>query len=71
MQPKLGSKLCPRLNIGEGITDSQRVLEIARRDANGGRQCAWVVCGTAYAGPPLSSWCGLLSVGPTVKARGT
>ena len=35
--------------------ERQRVLEIAGREADGGRRCALAVCGTALAGPPLGS----------------
>ena len=31
------------------------MLEIAGREANGGRGCAPVVCGTARAGPPIDA----------------
>ena len=40
------------------------MLEIAGREADGGRRCAPAVCGTALAGPPLGSGCGLLSAVP-------
>ena len=40
------------------------MLEIAGREADGGRRCAPAVCGTALAGPPLGSRRGLLSAAP-------
>ncbi|KAI3492372.1 hypothetical protein L1887_43185 [Cichorium endivia] len=43
---------------------SELVLEIVGREANGGRRCVPVGCGTAIAGPPIDSgrgpvadWC--------------
>ncbi|GLS16980.1 hypothetical protein GCM10007897_44590 [Sphingobium jiangsuense] len=46
------------------------MLEIAGREADGGRRCAPAVCGTASAGPPIGSGRGLLSAAPAAKARG-
>ena len=45
------------------------MLEIAGREADGGRRCAPAVCGTVLAGPPLGSGRGLLSAAPAAKAR--
>ncbi|CAF2380404.1 unnamed protein product, partial [Brassica napus] len=51
MQPQSGGKFRPRLNMGERpiankYRESQRVLEIVGREADGGRRCALVGCRT-------------------------
>ncbi|CAF2086295.1 unnamed protein product [Brassica napus] len=51
MQPQSGGKFRPRLNMGERpiankYRESQRVLEIVGREADGGRRCVLVGCGT-------------------------
>jgi len=45
------------------------VLEIVGREADGGRRCAAVGCGTVRAGPPLDSRRGPLRVVPATEAR--
>ncbi|CAF2043613.1 unnamed protein product [Brassica napus] len=60
MQPQSAGKFRPRLNMGEGpiankYHESQRVLEIVGREADGGRQCVLVGCGTEQSGPPIDS----------------
>ncbi|CAF2043534.1 unnamed protein product, partial [Brassica napus] len=60
MQPQSGGKFCPRLNMGERpiankYRESQRVLEIVGREADGGRRCVLVGCGTEQSGPPIDS----------------
>ncbi|KAI3752343.1 hypothetical protein L2E82_24288 [Cichorium intybus] len=47
----------------------QRVLEIVGREANGGRRCVPVGCGTAIAGPPIDSGRGPVRIGAAAKAR--
>ncbi|KAI3483692.1 hypothetical protein L1887_46883 [Cichorium endivia] len=54
--------------IGAEI-ESQRVLEIVGREANGGRRCVPVGCGTAIAGPPIDSGRGPVRIGAAAKAR--
>ncbi|KAI3492393.1 hypothetical protein L1887_43153 [Cichorium endivia] len=49
--------------------ESQRVLEIVGREANGGRRCVPVGCGTAIAGPPIDSGRGPVRIGAAAKAR--
>ncbi|CAF2106853.1 unnamed protein product [Brassica napus] len=44
MQPQSDGKFCPRLNMGDRpiankYRESQRVLEIVGREADGGRRC--------------------------------
>ncbi|KAI3484788.1 hypothetical protein L1887_52001 [Cichorium endivia] len=48
---------------------SQRVLEIVGREANGGRRCVPVGCGTAIASPPIDSGRGPVRIGAAAKAR--
>ncbi|WZZ14906.1 hypothetical protein YC2023_107995 [Brassica napus] len=65
MQPQSGGKFRPRLNMGERpiankYRESQRVLEIVGREADGGRRCVLVGCGTEQSGPPID-----LGRGPT------
>ncbi|CAF2372964.1 unnamed protein product [Brassica napus] len=60
MQPQSGGKFRPRLNMGERpmankYRESQRVLEIVGREADGGRRCVLVGCGTEQSGPPIDS----------------
>ncbi|WZZ14992.1 hypothetical protein YC2023_108081 [Brassica napus] len=60
MQPQSGGKFHPRLNMGERpiankYRESQRVLEIVGREADGGRRCVLVGCGTEQSGPPIDS----------------
>ncbi|KAL4554411.1 hypothetical protein LXL04_039425 [Taraxacum kok-saghyz] len=47
---------------------SQRVLEIVGREANGGRRCVPVGCGTALAGLPIDSGRGPVRIGAAAKA---
>ncbi|KAI3485761.1 hypothetical protein L1887_50859 [Cichorium endivia] len=54
--------------IGAEI-ESQRVLEIVGREANGGRRCVPVGCGTAIASPPIDSGRGPVRIGAAAKAR--
>ncbi|KAI3476200.1 hypothetical protein L1887_62272 [Cichorium endivia] len=54
------------LEEGEVVT---RVLEIVGREANGGRRCVPVGCGTAIAGPPIDSGRGPVRIGAAAKAR--
>ncbi|WZY99610.1 hypothetical protein YC2023_071939 [Brassica napus] len=60
MQPQSGGKFCPRLNMGERsiankYRESQRVLEIVGREADGGRRFIPVGCGTEQSGPLIDS----------------
>ncbi|WZZ71357.1 hypothetical protein YC2023_082727 [Brassica napus] len=60
MQPQSGGKFRPRLNMGERpiankYRESQRVLDIVGREADGGRRCVPVGCGTEQSGPPIDS----------------
>ncbi|WZZ15338.1 hypothetical protein YC2023_108427 [Brassica napus] len=60
MQPQSGGKFRPRLNMGERpiankYRESQRVLEIVGREADGGRPCVLVGCGTEQSGLPIDS----------------
>ncbi|TKY45835.1 hypothetical protein E2542_SST30141 [Spatholobus suberectus] len=69
MQPQSGGKFRPRLNTGERpiankyregkmkrtLKRESRVLEIVGREADGGRRCVPVGCGTARAGLPIDS----------------
>ncbi|WZZ15331.1 hypothetical protein YC2023_108420 [Brassica napus] len=69
MQPQSGGKFRPRLNMGERpiankyrevkmkrtLKESQRVLEIVGREADGGRRCVLVGCGMEQSGPPIDS----------------
>ncbi|CAN6972917.1 unnamed protein product, partial [Brassica rapa subsp. trilocularis] len=60
MQPQSGGKFRPRLNMGERpiankYRESQRVLEFVGREADGGRRCVLVGCGTEQSGPPIDS----------------
>ncbi|CAF2086264.1 unnamed protein product, partial [Brassica napus] len=60
MQPQSGGKFCPRLNMGERpiankYRESQKVLEIVGREADRGRRCVLVGCGTEQSGPPIDS----------------
>ena len=45
------------------------MLEIVGREANGGRRCVPVGCGTAIAGPPIDSGRGPVRIGAAAKAR--
>ncbi|KAI3674616.1 hypothetical protein L2E82_52093 [Cichorium intybus] len=54
---------------GGAREESQRVLEIVGREANGGRRCVPVGCGTAIAGPPIDSGRGPVRIGAAAKAR--
>ncbi|WZZ15364.1 hypothetical protein YC2023_108453 [Brassica napus] len=67
MQPQSGGKFRPRLNMGERpiankYRESQRVLEIVGREADGGRRCVLVGCGTEQSGPPIDSGRGLTRI---------
>ncbi|CAF2106858.1 unnamed protein product [Brassica napus] len=60
MQPQSGGKFRPRLNRGDRpiankYRESQRVLEIVGREADGGPRCVLVRCGTEQSGPPIDS----------------
>ncbi|WZZ14876.1 hypothetical protein YC2023_107965 [Brassica napus] len=44
--------------IANKYRESQRVLEIVGREADGGRRCILVGCGTEQSGPPIDSGCG-------------
>ncbi|KAI3475065.1 hypothetical protein L1887_63585 [Cichorium endivia] len=48
---------------------AREVLEIVGREANGGRRCVPVGCGTAIAGPPIDSGRGPVRIGAAAKAR--
>ncbi|KAL0294695.1 UNVERIFIED_CONTAM: hypothetical protein Scaly_3117600 [Sesamum calycinum] len=83
MQPQSGGKFRPRLNTGERpiankyregkmkrtLKRESRVLEIVGREADGGRRCAPVGCGTARAGPPIGSGRGPARIEAAAKAR--
>lgn len=45
------------------------MLEIVGREANGGRRCVPVGCGTALAGPPIDSGRGPVRIDGAAKAR--
>ena len=45
------------------------MLEIAGREADGGRRCASVGCGTARAGPPIDSGRGPMRIAAAAQAR--
>ena len=45
------------------------MLEIVGREADGGRRCDPVGCGTAIAGPPIDSGRGPVRIGAEAKAR--
>ncbi|CAF2086357.1 unnamed protein product [Brassica napus] len=60
MQPQSSGKFRPRLNLGERSIankyhESQRVLEIVGREADGGRRFAPYGCGTEQSGLPIDS----------------
>ncbi|CAN6973762.1 unnamed protein product [Brassica rapa subsp. trilocularis] len=54
MQPQSGGKFRPRLNMGERPI-ANKVLEIFGREADGGRRCVLVGCGTEQSGLPIDS----------------
>ncbi|KAI3671810.1 hypothetical protein L2E82_51840 [Cichorium intybus] len=79
---KIGQPGCPNCSLekrpqrrtgpkspGRGRQRGQRVLEIVGREANGGRRCVPVGCGTAIAGPPIDSGRGPVRIGAAAKAR--
>ncbi|KAI3674139.1 hypothetical protein L2E82_52576 [Cichorium intybus] len=79
---KIGRPRCPNCSLekrpqrrtgpkspGRGRQRGQRVLEIVGREANGGRRCVPVGCGTAIAGPPIDSGRGPVRIGAAAKAR--
>ena len=45
------------------------MLEIVGREADGGRRCAPVGCGTARAGPPIDSGRGPMRIAAAAQAR--
>ena len=45
------------------------MLEIVGREANGGRRCAPVGCGTGNPGPPIDSGRGPVRIGAEAKAQ--
>jgi len=45
------------------------VLEIVGREANGGRRCVPVGCGTVKVGPPIGSGRGPVRIGMAAKAQ--
>ncbi|WZY99880.1 hypothetical protein YC2023_072344 [Brassica napus] len=60
MQPQSGGKFRPRLNVGERpianrYRESQRVLEIFGREADGGRRFFPVGCGAEQSGGDVST----------------
>ncbi|CAF2365715.1 unnamed protein product [Brassica napus] len=60
MQPQSSGKFRPRLNVGERpiankYHESQRVLEIVGREADGGRRFVPFGCGTEQSSPPIDS----------------
>ncbi|WZY99685.1 hypothetical protein YC2023_072014 [Brassica napus] len=74
MQPQSGGKFRPRLNMGERpiankYRESQRVLEIVGREADGGRRCVLVGCGTEQSGPPIDSGRGPTWIKPGLLLR--
>ncbi|WZZ15571.1 hypothetical protein YC2023_108660 [Brassica napus] len=74
MQPQSGGKFRPRLNMGERpiankYRESQRVLEIVGREADGGRRCVLVGCGTEQSGPPIDSGRGPTRIKPGLLLR--
>ncbi|WZZ00071.1 hypothetical protein YC2023_072399 [Brassica napus] len=74
MQPQSGGKFRPRLNMGERpiankYRESQRVLEIVGREADGGQRCVLVGCGTEQSGPPIDSGRGPTRIKPGLLLR--
>ncbi|KAL4554428.1 hypothetical protein LXL04_039443 [Taraxacum kok-saghyz] len=78
---KIGRLCCPNCSLekrpqrrtgpkspGRGRRRGQRVLEIVGREANGGRRCVPVGCGTALAGLPIDSGRGPVRIGAAAKA---
>jgi len=60
-------------SVEHGVTCDRRDrkvrLEIAGREADGGRRCVSVGCGTAQAGPPLDSRCEPAQAVASAQAR--
>ncbi|KAI3672177.1 hypothetical protein L2E82_53024 [Cichorium intybus] len=69
MHPLSGHMASGRRLVSRAYGASQRVLEIVGREANGGRRCVPVGCGTAIAGPPIDSGRGPVRIGAAAKAR--
>ncbi|WZY99956.1 hypothetical protein YC2023_072285 [Brassica napus] len=75
MQPQSGGKFRPRLNMAERPIankyreESQRVLEIVGREADGGRRCVLVRCGTEQSGLPIDSGRGPTRIKPGLLLR--
>ncbi|WZZ15316.1 hypothetical protein YC2023_108405 [Brassica napus] len=74
MRPQSGGKFRPRLNMGERpiankYRESQRVLEIVGREADGGRRCVLIGCGTEQSGPPIDSGRGPTRIKPGLLLR--
>ncbi|KAI3680190.1 hypothetical protein L2E82_50575 [Cichorium intybus] len=65
----IGHMASGRRLVSRAYGASQRVLEIVGREANGGRRCVPVGCGTAIAGPPIDSGRGPVRIGAAAKAR--
>ncbi|KAI3477303.1 hypothetical protein L1887_61027 [Cichorium endivia] len=77
---KIGRPRCPNCSLEKrpqrrtgpkspGRGRQRGVLEIVGREANGGRRCVPVGCGTAIAGPPIDSGRGPVRIGAAAKAR--
>ncbi|KAI3482244.1 hypothetical protein L1887_55117 [Cichorium endivia] len=77
---KIGRPRCPNCSLEKrpqrrtgpkspGRGGQRGVLEIVGREANGGRRCVPVGCGTAIAGPPIDSGRGPVRIGAAAKAR--
>ncbi|KAI3680186.1 hypothetical protein L2E82_50571 [Cichorium intybus] len=65
----IGHMASGRRLVSRAYGASQRVLEIVGSEANGGRRCVPVGCGTAIAGPPIDSGRGPVRIGAAAKAR--
>ncbi|KAI3481421.1 hypothetical protein L1887_56146 [Cichorium endivia] len=63
------TRRCLRVGLFGNAAPIGRVLEIVGREANGGRRCVPVGCGTAIAGPPIDSGRGPVRIGAAAKAR--
>ncbi|KAL4554402.1 hypothetical protein LXL04_039412 [Taraxacum kok-saghyz] len=62
------TRRCLRVGLFGNAAPIGRVLEIVGREANGGRRCVPVGCGTALAGLPIDSGRGPVRIGAAAKA---
>ncbi|KAF1856690.1 hypothetical protein Lal_00043515 [Lupinus albus] len=63
------TRRCRRVGLFGNAAPIGRVLEIVGREADGGRRCASVGCGTARAGPPIDSGHGPTRIVMVAQAR--